>query len=503
MKGLKTIFLFLIFFTLIHLFGCAKSPSGPDTIENSYNYFVNIPSLGIDALHIRLQIYKPEPGDSIRLLAPPIYADNPWLEPTASNFHNVSVVDAADKPIEYVSDSVAVGLYKSLSISLPNCDSILTIDYDVTFNYVDTVNMPVPYIDNVSGYLQGSYIFLIPYNSIGMADIWRSNYNISVNYSVATNISFYGDPAPLTYFDNPYELLFSTGALNANLLAQGETGDQPYQFVFLPKGEAINPQLVQKVKEDFEIILNDITSIFNPFINTPVSVIFGVNKGGGLEGMYAFSILNPWENDSTGWINMILAHEVIHFWIGNRVGDYEDPWWKEGTASYLGYQIALRNNLCSDYFINRKLLKNLSNDSGVNAYALSDPEVRKYIFAQINNCESLVYDKGAQVSMLLDRRIRETSDSRTSLCGVLGEFVKEYDGKAFYRGEYLSYIKNLSGADVSDIFTDYVETIGAIPDTVLTENCTALINMGAFGDINLSSIKGDEKELQINAPTRW
>lgn len=503
MKGMRIILLPLFVFLLTFLFSCANSPTGPVIIKNSYNYFINIPSLGLDSLQIRLQVYKPEPGDSIRLLAPPIYADNPWLEQIAPNFHNVSITNATKKPIEYVTDSVAVGLYKSFSISLPNCDSIITIEYDVTFNYVDTVNMPVPYIDNESGYWQGSNIYLIPYSSTEMVDIWRSNFNISVSYTVASNISFYGDPIPITYFNNPYELLFSTCALKAELLTQGAVGGQYFQFVFLPKGKAINPQLVNKVKKDFEIILNDITSTFCPLKEAPISVIFGVNKAGGLEGMYAFSMLNPWENDSTGWINMILAHEVIHFWIGNRVGDYDAPWWKEGTTSYLGYQIALRNNLCSDYFINHKLLKDLSNDNGVNTYALSDPDVRKYIFAQINKCESLVYDKGAQVSMLIDRRIRETSEGQTSLCEVLGEFVKAFDGKAFYREEYLSYIKDHSGADVSDIFTYYVETIGTIPDSVLTENCTALINMGAFGDCNLSSLKKGQQESPNNVPTRW
>lgn len=503
MKVIGIVLSLLFLFALTTFFSCAKSPTDPDIIKNSYIYFVNIPSLGLDSLHIRLQVYNPDPGDSIRLLAPPIYADNPWLEQTAPNFHNLSVTDATNKQIGYVTDSIAIGLYKSLSISFPVCDSVVIIEYDITFNYVDTVNMPVPYLDNESGYFQGSYIFLIPYSSTDIVDIWRSNFNISVSYNITPNISFYGDPVPVTYFDNPYELLFSTCAINADPLAQGEAGNQHFQFVFLPRGEVINPQLVNKVKEDFEIILNDITSIFNPIKETPVSVIFGINKGGGLEGMYAFSILNPWENDSTGWINMILAHEVIHFWIGNRVGDYEDPWWKEGTTSYLGYQIALRNNLCSDYFINRKLLKNLSNDNGVNTYALSDPEVRKYIFASINNCESLVYDKGAQVSMLIDRRVRETSGGQTSLCEVLGEFVKEFDGKAFYRKEYLSYIKDHSGADVSDIFTEYVETIGAIPESVLTENCTALINMGAFGDIDISILKETEQEDQNNIPTKW
>ena len=188
MKGIRSILLQLFLFLLTFLFSCAKSPTGPDIIKNSYNYYINIPSLGLDPLHISLQVYKPESGDSIRLLAPPIYADNPWLEQTAPNFHNLSVIDATNRPIGYVTDSIAVGLYKSLSISFPICDSIITIEYEVTFNYVDTVNMPVPYIDNESGYWQGSYIFLIPYNSTDIVDIWRSSFNISVSYNITSNI---------------------------------------------------------------------------------------------------------------------------------------------------------------------------------------------------------------------------------------------------------------------------------------------------------------------------
>ncbi len=256
-----------------------------------------------------------------------------------------------------------------------------------------------------------------------------------------------------------------------------------FRFVSLPQEETIAPELITKAGEDFSTILDDITKIFDPITESPVSVILGPNSAGGLEGMNAFSILNPWEEDSIGWFNMIIAHEMIHCWIGIRVGDYEDPWWKEGTTSYLGYLIALRNDLCSDYFIRRKLLLDLSDNIGVNKFALSDPEVRSKIYAPgDDNCESLVYNKGAQVNMLIDRRIREISNGTATLPKILGNFVREFEGRPFYRSEYILFINEQSGADVSDIFKKYVETTGAIPGSVLTENCSALAEMKAFGD---------------------
>ncbi len=495
--------LFTILITCIFsilLLDCAYSPTQPKS-NNSYYYVIELPPPGPDSLHIILKISNTESLDSIHLIVPPIYADNPWLEQTAPNFHNLFIIDASGSPLPFVTDSLRVGLYNSLSIAFSGKDSLFTVEYDVTFHYSDTLNRPVPYLNSKSGYLRGSYIFMIPYYNNDMAAIWRTPFRASVSYRTANTVTLYGDPQPTAFFKTSYELLFSTNAVNADVTSQGEVGDQEFRFVSLAEVDTINPVLMEKAKQDFSILLDDITDVFGCIQESPISILLGINYGGGLEGMHAFSILPPWEHDTTGWFNMILAHEVVHFWIGVRVGEYDDPWWKEGTTSYLGYLFAIRNNLSSEYFITKKLLADLSKDKGVNTYALADPQVRKNLFAPTNNCESLVYNKGSQVTMLIDRRVRDASGGKTSIDKILGAFAGEYTGKAFYRNQYISFIKDHSGADISDIFDSYVITKGAIPDSILEENCSALITMGAFGNRNRS--KCTIFKYHNDAPMQW
>ncbi len=474
---LLKIYSLLTTFCICLITGCAYSPS-----DNAFEYTVNLSAVENDSIFITLKIHVNEGDESLQFLAPPVYSDNPWLEQKSAGFHDLKVTGQSGNNITVSLDSVTVGLHKCLRISFPCNDTIISVRYTITFDYVDTIYGPFPFLENNRGYWQGGHIFLLPYTTNDLADIWRTPYNFSVTYNTATGQTLHGDPLPTVFFSNVYELMFSTNALNADVLALGKGGRQRFRFVTLAESNQIDPLLLNEAVRSCQILLEDITSIFEPITATPLSVIFGINNAGGLEGMYAFSIINPFENDIKGWFPMILAHETIHAWIGLRVGDYEDPWWKEGTTSYLGYLFALRNNLCSDYFITNKLLADLSGDPSVHKYALADPEVRKRIYADVDNCESLVYDKGAQVTMLFDRKIREESGECTSIDEILGDFAEEYNGRAFYRQEYIAFIKEKSGVDISDIVSQYVITTGVIPDSVLQENCNALIAMGAFGD---------------------
>jgi hypothetical protein len=279
-------------------------------------------------------------------------------------------------------------------------------------------------------------------------------------------------------------------------------GDQKFRFVYASEQTA-DDSLLNKAYTQLEIVLEDITDIFGTLGNNPLTVILGVNKISAVEGTFAFNTLDPTPNDTKGWYGVILAHEAIHCWVGIRVGEYDDPWWKEGTTNYLGYLVALRNNLSTDYFITYMLCKDLSNDPWVQSLALSDPEVRSRIFAPEDDCGVLVYYKGAQVNMLLDRKIREESNQESSLDRVLGIFTKEFNGRAFRRGEYLSFIEAHTGVDVSDIFYEFVDAAGVIPDSVLRDNSEALRDMGAFGDSISVNLSHPNNHINAFSPGRF
>ena len=467
---------------------CACSdPSGPPlpgSPDHDIAYTVPIPSMALDSLHVTVQVNH-WPGDTVCLVAPPVYADNPMLRERRANFRNLSVTDADGLPVTCVLDSVDMGLYRSLRIRaaapLP-----MTAGYDISFDYENDI-MPVPGIGPDSGYLQGSFLFAVPSldGEPGLADLWRAPWDIGLTYDLGLAFGFRGDPAPAVAFRNAYELLFSTSALGGTLLAEGTAvGGQEFRMVCL-QDTLFDPSLVSALADGFGLMTGDLVRLFGA-LGHPLTAILGINRAGGLEGMYAFSIHNPWEGDSAGWFPMVTAHEAAHCWLGLRVGEYDDPWWKEGTTNYVGFLIARRRGLCTAGLIEGALLADLAALPDVRDYAMSSPRVRSHLFAVDSGMANLVYTKGSQVCMLMDLRIRAATGNRVGFDSLLGAFVRQFDGRAFHRGDYVEFLGAGSGADIGGLFAQYVDIPGAIPVDVLTQAYDSLTALGAFGPSSLT-----------------
>ena len=446
-----------------------------------------------DSIFISLRITEWKCTDSVYLLAPPVYADNPHLTQTARNFFLVSATNKSGEQISISEDSCLVGIFNSLSLSFSADQCPATINYYLKFNYEQHKYMPSPIIDENSGYLQGSYMFLVPHRSKQTVDIWRDSvFNIQVKYNLGSNVTLIGDPDSVV-FKSPYQLLFSKSVLFNSpaainqILYNGEGSGQPFRFVNKSFETPFPQDLIGKTGRDFIEILKDLTPGFGKASEFPYTIITGINDVIGFEGTYAFCLRNPkWED--TAVVAMTMAHEYIHLWIGILVGDYDDPWWKEGTSTYLGLLVPKRNNLCSYHYIKSWLVKDLSGIEHINEYIISSPQVRSLLYqGQLApNLAGVVYEKGAHINMLLDRYIRDVSGNKTSLIEILAEFVYQFNGRAFHRGEYISFLNQQSGGDVQDIFDIYVDSPGAVPLSVLEENFNALANRGAFGDIDTS-----------------
>ncbi len=482
--GLQAVILFVGLFLL----SCEMTPSKPDELPDiSLEYSVSIPSMPIDTVHVSCTIREAADRASITMLVPPIYADNPLLEQESNNFHNVLITDSDQNILSHTTDTLIYGIFKNCYITFPVTSIPITIEYDVTFNYESHPTMPVPHIGSSDGYLQGLYVFAVPFTASDMVDIWRSQYDMLVSYSLGSGVNLYGDPVTNASFDNPYELLFSTSALLSSsivqnqILFEGTAQGQPFRFVNVSTSTTFTQSLLDSVKTNFIAILDDILPSFGTIGTDPFTIITGINDKIGLEGMYAFCLRNP-KSGSSNALNMTMAHEMSHSWVGVRVGEYDDPWWKEGTATYLGLLIPKRNGLCSKEYIQETLLDTLGYVPAVDKYALSDRAIRPIIFTSPDNVATLVYRKGAQVSMLLDRYIRVVSGNTTTFDKILGAFVQQFDGACFHRNEYISFLNNHCNGDVQSIFTQYVDGTGAVPYSVLVENYNALDSLGAFGD---------------------
>ncbi len=478
---------------LLILYSCAYSPFSSSEYQsrNRLEYCVNIPDMNRDSILVSVRIPQWRCSDSVRLLAPPVYADNPHLIQTQNNFFLVSAINRSGGRISLSKDSCKVGIFNSLSLSFPTSELPATIEYYVKFQYEPHRYMPQPEIGEFSGYLQGNYLFLVPYRSCETVDVWRDSvFSMQVTYNLGSNVSLAGDPDSVI-FKSPYQLMFSKSALfyapaaGNQVLYSGEACGQPFRFVNISFSTPFPQDLIDKTVRDFVEIVKYLTPGFGTASDLPYTIITGMNDDIGLEGTFAFCLRNPkW--DDTAAIAMTMAHEYVHLWIGILVGDYDDPWWKEGTTTYLGVLIPKVNNLCSYQYIRDGLVKDLSTVPHVDEYIISSPEVRALLYQGdlAPNIGTAVYVKGAQINMLLDRYIREASGNKTSLLDILAEFVYQFNGRAFHRNEYISFLNQRSGGDVQQIFSTYVDSPGIIPLSVLEENFDALAELGAFGEID-------------------
>ncbi|MBD3322741.1 MAG: hypothetical protein GF350_16690 [Chitinivibrionales bacterium] len=434
-----------------------------------------------DTVTVQAEIYDHGTGEYLCFALPPVYADNPVLEAAGKNVHNIALRDHQGNPCTCSIDSMQIGPQKNGIITFAQERFPVTLEYDVTFNYVDTVWMPPPYIGEIGGYCPGHYLFAVPVLNPELVNIWRDQIDISVVYDVTEGISFSGDNRLKATFSNSYELLFSTFALGGEKLLGGEWGGQEFQIVSLSPDIVLSLPFSTTVENTVENLLSDMTGSFGT-LGWPITAILGVVEGGGIEGYHAFAVMRPDPDDTLGVFNMVLTHEILHSWIGIRTGDREDPWFKEGITNYLGFLIAKRNNHCAQSYCESVLLKDIKDSSDVKTYALSDPSNRTFLFSEIDSRTELVYVKGAQVGMLLDRRLRD-GPSGYSLDKVIGAFVRQYDGTAFYRSQWVDFMESMSGSQVDDIFEKYVDAPGGIPDSVLQDAYSWLADRGAFGSV--------------------
>lgn len=487
---IKYLFIILLLSALHLFFGCADNPASfTNSTDYAITYSVTIPSMNRDSIFVTLRINAWQNGDSVHLLAPPVYADNPFLAQTGINFCNLSVTDTNNQPVAYVKDSLAVGPFKNLTLSFPKSACPVIISYTPKLHYEPPSvqpAMPVPNIGEQTGYLEGNYIFMIPVTNKHVPDLWRDQFRLLVSFSLGAGIRLYGSPLSNAEFHNPYELLFfqagllSGAAPGKQILFEGEAAGQAFRCVNVATEKTFSDSLTERAKNTFIAIISDVSPKFGTIDESPVVMLTGFNKNLGLEGMYAFCVFDFLENDTLGWLGMTAAHEFLHCWLGVRTGEYDMAWWKEGTTYYAGFVVAKRNNLCTQKLFEQQIVAyDLSSTTGL---FLADEDLIRHDLFLDGTVAALVYMKGAQVTMILDRMIREATHNAVNIIDILAALTKDKNGSAFYKNYYLSTIQRLAGVDVSAVLTRYENSKDVIPDTTLWNAFNAIGTMGGLGD---------------------
>ena len=180
-----------------------------------------------------------------------------------------------------------------------------------------------------------------------------------------------------------------------------------------------------------------------------------------------------------GWLGLV-SHEFFHVWNVKRLRpaalgpfDYENEnytpslWVSEGITSYYGDLLVRRAGLSSD----AEFFSGLSSDiRGLETTPgrLVQPVTQSSLDAWIkqyrpdeNSANSSVsyYSKGQVIALLLDARIRLTTNGQKSLDDVMRLAFARYAGaKGFTEAEFRGVIAEIGGAGLTNVLTRSLDT---------------------------------------------
>ena len=185
-----------------------------------------------------------------------------------------------------------------------------------------------------------------------------------------------------------------------------------------------------------------------------------------------------WGLEATGgyWVNhkassdlLTHIHEIFHLTLGIRLGEYDDPWFKEGVTEYLSWLMATRVGEFTRQEFRDKFILELDTVPAVSAYALSDERIRLIGFPQLDEelvwkdesgFQTLLFRKGGQAAMLLDAYILEQTQGQENLVTLVRQLWNHYL-PAFSRNQFISEMEKITGEGAETFVTPLLDESGA------------------------------------------
>ncbi|MBN1576140.1 MAG: hypothetical protein JW913_06300 [Chitinispirillaceae bacterium] len=445
---------------LLLLTSCTHLPTEPQKTANADHYAITIPALYQDSIQFS---YTASSGS--RFILPYHFFDNPLESLSGPLVSGLSVIDADGVTLDTLCETEQIGPIANRIVILPD-GAVFPVTFryrlDLSVLHHDSAAkmMPAVHIRDGSLFLIGAYCFILPHLGTSLTGLWRTGHPVTVTVEASPGITPFGIPSRSYTCANLYELLFLQLSAGHAPIAGGHGGGTDFVFIdYLNK--SYPPGQFDSLALLFGTILNDIASRYGPFAGAPYTV--GIhNIWGGLEGSYGFAIGEPAEGPGSRF-GEILAHEALHYFIGIHCGEYDDQWWKESAATYLGLETAVRLGCYEKEFFRKSMTTRFDlADTLRFQHPLSDPWLRSHLFP--DTLHALVYGRGAQVMMLLDVCTRIGSDNRSTLHHVTADLCRRFSGSAFGRMEFISTLRRYGAVDAPALFSAYVDT----PDSVMS-----------------------------------
>lgn len=185
------------------------------------------------------------------------------------------------------------------------------------------------------------------------------------------------------------------------------------------------------------------------------------------------------ETSYRAFLNMAM-HEFFHTWNVKQLRpagihpydytkeNYSDVLWvAEGTTSYYTNVLLRRAGFLSVERITDALagmIRDAQARPGSKVQSLAEASFDAWIkfwkeLPNAYNSEVDYYDKGADVSLVLDLEIRQRSANRTSLDEVMRTLYKRFplSGTGYTSGDFQKVVEELTGSSFADLFAEYVK----------------------------------------------
>jgi hypothetical protein len=447
--------------------------------ERQLHYTVSIggdAGAGKARCEVSVRVVKWPAGEPLLFQAPVFYSDNPALPVRGFHASDFRAEDSLGRPLAARDTAPAFADLDGNFLIMP--PETRAITYPVDHDPADSgrFGLPLPGLGKGVQAIDGAYYFILPLRGERFSEQWRMPVSIHLDFALAPGFRLVGQD-PSSSFTTNYELMFVRAAVNPLETATFRVGNHD-----------VTTYVTSRDSFDLArynlLLAKCIGLVEDSLLPLPLHNWFGgeVPGFGGIEGSQGYWF-QP-EGQDQAYLH---THELIHTFVGVHHGDLDDPWWKEGVTNYLGELLALQGGLLAESLFVKQVSISLDTQA-VHHYALSSPYVRNHLFSPLDsiyhlpNAEgflNLVYDKGAEAAMIIDRRILEGSHGKKSLYDLVRLLIRRH-GSAFTREDLIDAVGRLSGRDARFFLQDLLDRPGAYSPDSLRNTYATLRTMGRF-----------------------
>jgi hypothetical protein len=433
-----------------------------------------------DSVHCRVQVRILDwpSGEPMVFQAPPYYTDNPKMPVPGLRAADFSAEDSLGRAVTPRDTAPGFEQLDGDFIVVPSGTRVIT--YEVDHDRADPrrFGLPMPGLKPGVQAIDGAYYFLLPLRGERFSTQWRLPVSIGLDFRMDPGFTLVGQD-PSVHLKTNYELMFVRAVVNPIRITTFPVGNHQVTTYATSSDtfdiEDYNGMLAKcmKLVEDSILPLPE----KNWFAGeTPVFY--------GIEGTQGY-----WFRPDALTRVFVHTHELTHTFVGVRHGEFDDPWWKEGVTNYIGELLPVQAGLYPESLFVGEFTAPMDTFSAIRDYPLGSPHVRNRLFLPQDSAyqspndpasfTSLVYGKGGEAAMIIDRYILEASHGRKSIFDLIRAVVRHYYA-AFTREDLISEVSRLSGGDARGFLQDLLDKPGGFSADSLVHTYNALRSMGRF-----------------------